>query len=49
VKTPSWRKILEDSLFEDGFQRSAELDKFIDQYSETTRGILREGGVKVVR
>jgi len=49
VKTPSWKKILEDSLFEDGFQRSAELDKFIDQYSETTRGILREGGVKVVR
>ena len=49
VKTPSWRKILEDSLFEDGFQRSAELNKFIDQYSEITRGILREGGVKVVR
>ena len=49
VKTESWRKILEDSLFEDGFQRSAELNKFIDQYSETTRTILREGGVKVVR
>ena len=49
VKTPSWRKYLEDQLFEDGFQRSAELNKFIDQYSETTRGILREGGVKVVR
>ena len=49
VKTPSWRKILEDSLFDDGFQRSAELNKFIDQYSETVRGILREGGVKVVR
>jgi putative tricarboxylic transport membrane protein len=49
VKTPSWRKILDDSLFEDGFQRSAELNKFIDQYSETTRNILREGGVKVVR
>lgn len=49
VKTPSWRKYLEDQLFEDGFQRSAELSKFIDQYSETTRGILRDGGVKVVR
>ena len=49
VKTPSWRKYLEDQLFEDGFMRSAELGKFIDQYSETTRGILREGGVKVVR
>jgi putative tricarboxylic transport membrane protein len=49
VKTPSWKKILEDGLFEDGFQRSAELNKFIDQYSETVRGILRDGGVKVVR
>ena len=49
VKTPSWRKYLEDQLFEDGFQRSAELSKFIDEYSEITRGILREGGVKVVR
>ena len=49
VKTPSWRKYLEDQLFEDGFQRSAELGKFIDQYSETTRAILKEGGVKVVR
>lgn len=49
VKTASWKKYLEDNLFDDGFQRSAELAKFIDQYSETTRGILREGGVKVVR
>jgi putative tricarboxylic transport membrane protein len=49
VKTASWKKILEDSMFEDGFQRSAELNKFIDQYAETMRGILKEGGVKVVR
>jgi putative tricarboxylic transport membrane protein len=49
VKTPSWKKYLEDQLFDDGFQRSAELSKFIDQYSESVRGILREGGVKVVR
>jgi putative tricarboxylic transport membrane protein len=49
VKTPSWRKYLQDELFEDGFMRSAELGKFIDEYSEITRGILREGGVKVVR
>jgi putative tricarboxylic transport membrane protein len=49
VKTASWRKYLEDQLFDDGFMRSAELSKFIDQYSETTRGILKEGGVKVVR
>jgi putative tricarboxylic transport membrane protein len=49
VKSPSWRKYLEDNLFEDGFQRSAELAKFVDQYPETVRAILKEGGVKVVR
>jgi putative tricarboxylic transport membrane protein len=49
VKTASWRKYLEEQLFEDGFMRSAELSKFIDQYSETTRTILKEGGVKVAR
>ena len=49
VKTPSWKKYLEDNLFDDGFQRSAELNKFIDEYSATTRTILKEGGVKVVR
>ncbi len=49
VKTESWKKILEENMWEEGFQRSAELNKFIDVYSETTRGILREGGVKVVR
>lgn len=49
VKTESWRKMLEENMWEEGFQRSAELNKFIDVYSETTRGILREGGVKVVR
>jgi len=49
VQTPTWKTYLEDNLFLDGFQRSAELNKFIDEYSETTRGILREGGIKVVR
>ena len=49
VKTGSWKKYLDDNLFDDGFQRSAELRKFIDEYSETVRAILREGGVKVVR
>jgi putative tricarboxylic transport membrane protein len=49
VQTATWKKYLEDNLFVDGFQRSAELNKFIDEYSETTRGILREGGIKVVR
>jgi putative tricarboxylic transport membrane protein len=49
VKTPSWQKYLEDNLFEEGFMRSAELARFFDQHADTTRAILKEGGVKVVR
>jgi putative tricarboxylic transport membrane protein len=48
-KTGSWRKFLEDNLLEDGFQRSAELAKFGETFSDTMRGILKEGGLKVVR
>jgi putative tricarboxylic transport membrane protein len=49
VKTPSWQKYLDDNLFEEGFMRSAELARFFDQHADTTRAILKEGGVKVVR
>jgi putative tricarboxylic transport membrane protein len=49
IKTPSWQKYLADNMFEDGYQRSAELQKFGEQFSETTRNILKEGGVKVAR
>jgi putative tricarboxylic transport membrane protein len=49
TKTATWRKYLEDNLFEAGFIRSADLGAFFDQHMEVTRGILREGGVKVVR
>lgn len=49
VKTPSWRKYLEDNLFEDGFLRSAELAKFGDQQSDFTRNTLKEAGVKTFR
>jgi len=49
AQTPSWKKYLEDNLFEDGFQRGAELAKFMEQFPEQIRGILRDAGVKVVR
>jgi putative tricarboxylic transport membrane protein len=49
VKTASWRKYLQDNMFEDGFLRSAELAKFGDEFSDSTRKILIEGGVKVAR
>jgi len=49
VKTPSWRKYLEDNVLVEAFLRGAELNTYVDGYSETIRGILRDGGVKVVR
>jgi putative tricarboxylic transport membrane protein len=48
-KTESWKKYLEDNLFDDGFLRSAELGKFGIEQEEFTRVVLKEGGVKVVR
>jgi putative tricarboxylic transport membrane protein len=49
VATPAWKKFLEDNMFDDGFQRSADLSRFIDEYSDVVRGILKEGGIPVVR
>jgi putative tricarboxylic transport membrane protein len=49
VKTASWQKYLSDNMFEDGYMRSAELAKFGEEFSESTRKILVEGGVKVAR
>ena len=48
-KTAAWRKYLEEQQFEDGFQKSAELAKFIDTYTDQMREILKEAGAKVVR
>ena len=49
VQTPSWKKYLEDNQFEDAFQKSAELSKFYDGFSNRTREILKDAGIKVVR
>jgi len=49
TKTAAWRKYLDDQQFQDGFQKSAELGKFMDVFTEEMRGILREAGAKVVR
>ena len=49
IKTPSWQKYLADNMFQDGYMRSAELAKFGDEFSDTTRDILKAGGVKVAR
>ncbi len=48
-KTATWRKYLEEQQFEDGFQKSAELSRFFDTYTNQMRDILKEAGAKVVR
>jgi putative tricarboxylic transport membrane protein len=49
VKSPTWKKYLEDNQFEDGFQRSADLSKFMGEFTDRMRDILKEAGAKVVR
>jgi putative tricarboxylic transport membrane protein len=49
TQTASWKKHLEDNLFEDGFQKGPDLARFMQQFPEQIRGILQDAGVKVVR
>ena len=48
VKTATWRKYLEEQQFEDGFQKSGDLAKFFDTFTDQMRDILKEAGIKVV-
>ena len=48
-KTPTWRKYLDEQQFVDGYQKSADLAKFFDSFSDQMRVILKEAGAKVVR
>jgi putative tricarboxylic transport membrane protein len=45
--TASWKKYVEDNQFEDAFQGSAELSKFLEGFTGTMRELLRDAGVKV--
>jgi putative tricarboxylic transport membrane protein len=49
VKTPAWKKYLEENQFQDGFQKSAELSRFFDQFIARMRDILKDAGVKLAR
>lgn len=49
TRTAAWKKYLEDNQFEDGYQNSAELLKFVDIFSAQMSEILKDAGVKVVR
>lgn len=49
VKTNSWKKYLEENLFEDGYLKGPQMNKFFDELTVQMRGILKEAGAKVVR
>lgn len=49
TRTPSWKKYITDNQFEDGYQNSAELAKFYDQFTVQMREIFKDAGVKTVR
>ena len=49
TQTASWKKYLNDNLFEDGFQRGPELAGFMQRFPQQIRSILRDAGVKVAR
>jgi len=48
-QTASWKKYIADNQFEDGYQTSAELVKFYEQFTGQMREILKEAGVKLVQ
>jgi putative tricarboxylic transport membrane protein len=48
-KSSEWQGFLKENLYEDGFLIGAGLNKFVDEYGNTMRGILQEAGIKVVR
>jgi len=47
--TPSWQKYIADNQFENGYQSSADLAKFYDEFTGRMRDILKDAGVKTVR
>ncbi len=49
VKSPEWRKYLDENQFEDGFQRGEETMKSSREFGEQIRGMLRDAGQKVYR
>lgn len=49
TRSASWRKYLEDNQFEDGYQASAELIKFYDEFTGQMRGVFQEAGIRLVR
>ncbi|MBI4194419.1 MAG: tripartite tricarboxylate transporter substrate binding protein [Betaproteobacteria bacterium] len=48
-KSSEWQNFLKANYYEDGFLIGPGLNKFVDEYTQTMRGILKEAGIKLVR
>jgi putative tricarboxylic transport membrane protein len=49
TRTPAWQKYLKDNQFEDKFLNPEETRKYLLQFEDRLRGVLKESGVKLVR
>ena len=49
IKTPSWKKYVEENQVEDVFLKSAELAPFLEEQITVMRSVLKEAGVAVAR
>ncbi len=49
VKTPRWKKYVEENQQETYFLQSRELTKFLDEQTKLLRVVLKEAGIKTVR
>jgi len=47
--TKDWADFIKENRYEDGFLTGPALDKFVSEYTQTLRGILKDAGVKLVR
>ena len=48
-QSSEWQGFLKENLYEDGFLMGDGLNKFVSEYTNTMRGILKEAGLKLVR
>ena len=49
TRTAAWEQYLAKNQFQEGYQTSDELAKFLDVFTDQLRGILKDAGVKTVR
>lgn len=49
VKTPTWKRYVEQNQFDDAYFKVPALGKFVDALKDQMREVLKEAGAKVIR